>query len=316
MSTHRRASRPSLRRILAAAIALATLPVTSMPVLAGGGCVADLDGNGIVGGGDLAPLLGAWGGRGPADLNGDGVVGGADLSILLASWGPCPPAPCDTFVDLSYSSTAVSLGVIGMPGAIATIDGSATVGPFGQDGLLTVTLPNGESVSVELSLGMQKVMVSGTTVDIAPFGPAGIVLVNGLPTPIPVLLDGLMADIASAMPMASWAPTSKASLAIVALSETPEWQCNVQAALALEGGAADSQGQSGWCKFWAYSAATAIAGLAAAGCAALTAGCAAGTVVTIGGVGVPCTVLIGLCAGGAFAGTAAAYEAVLALWGD
>ena len=27
----------------------------------------------------------------PADLNGDGVVDGADLAILLAAWGPCPP---------------------------------------------------------------------------------------------------------------------------------------------------------------------------------------------------------------------------------
>jgi predicted outer membrane repeat protein len=51
---------------------------------------ADLDGNGLVDGSDLAKLLGNWG---PctgvncvADVNGDGTVDGGDLSILLGSW--------------------------------------------------------------------------------------------------------------------------------------------------------------------------------------------------------------------------------------
>jgi hypothetical protein len=48
---------------------------------------ADLNGDGVVNGADLAILLGQWGGSGPADLNGDGVVNGADLAILLGEWG-------------------------------------------------------------------------------------------------------------------------------------------------------------------------------------------------------------------------------------
>jgi len=48
---------------------------------------ADLDGDGTVGGADLAVLLAAWGQPGPADLDGDGTVGGADLALLLAAWG-------------------------------------------------------------------------------------------------------------------------------------------------------------------------------------------------------------------------------------
>ena len=51
---------------------------------------ADLDGNGLVDGSDLAKLLGNWG---PcfgidcvADVNGDGTVDGGDLSILLGAW--------------------------------------------------------------------------------------------------------------------------------------------------------------------------------------------------------------------------------------
>ena len=48
---------------------------------------ADLDGDGTVGGADLALLLGAWGSADPsADLNADGVVNGADLALLLGAW--------------------------------------------------------------------------------------------------------------------------------------------------------------------------------------------------------------------------------------
>jgi hypothetical protein len=48
---------------------------------------ADLNGDGAVGGDDLAALLGNWGGSGTGDINGDGVVGGDDLAILLSNWG-------------------------------------------------------------------------------------------------------------------------------------------------------------------------------------------------------------------------------------
>ncbi|MCZ6654471.1 MAG: hypothetical protein O7D91_15760 [Planctomycetota bacterium] len=54
-------------------------------------CPADLDGDGEVGSGDLAILLGAWGPNPghPADLDCDTVVGPGDLAILLGNWGPC-----------------------------------------------------------------------------------------------------------------------------------------------------------------------------------------------------------------------------------
>ncbi len=52
------------------------------------GNAADLDGDGAVGGSDLALLLSAFATTGgSADLDGDGVVGGGDLSLLLAAWG-------------------------------------------------------------------------------------------------------------------------------------------------------------------------------------------------------------------------------------
>jgi WD40 repeat protein len=53
-------------------------------------CQADLDGDGVVNGGDLASLLGEWQESNAShDFDGNGLVDGGDLSILLASWGPC-----------------------------------------------------------------------------------------------------------------------------------------------------------------------------------------------------------------------------------
>jgi hypothetical protein len=53
-------------------------------------CIADLDGDGIVGGSDLSMVLGGWGTSDPqADLDGNGMVQGADLAIVLGAWGDC-----------------------------------------------------------------------------------------------------------------------------------------------------------------------------------------------------------------------------------
>jgi hypothetical protein len=59
-----------------------TIPGAPVP------CVGDFDGDGDVGGADLAILLGGWG-SGTGDLDGDGTTGGADLAILLGAWGSC-----------------------------------------------------------------------------------------------------------------------------------------------------------------------------------------------------------------------------------
>ena len=55
-------------------------------------CPGDLDGDGQVGGEDLARLLAVWGACAedcPEDFDGNGVVEGSDLSIILAYWGIC-----------------------------------------------------------------------------------------------------------------------------------------------------------------------------------------------------------------------------------
>ena len=53
-------------------------------------CPADLNGDGIVDGGDLGLLLAAWGTADEiADIDGSGDVNGADLGLILAAWGAC-----------------------------------------------------------------------------------------------------------------------------------------------------------------------------------------------------------------------------------
>ncbi|MSR17775.1 MAG: choice-of-anchor B family protein [Phycisphaerales bacterium] len=46
----------------------------------------DLDGDGVVSGGDLAVLLGQWGSAGSGDFDQSGAVDGSDLAYLLAHW--------------------------------------------------------------------------------------------------------------------------------------------------------------------------------------------------------------------------------------
>jgi subtilisin family serine protease len=53
-------------------------------------CIADLNGDLVVNGGDIGLLLSQFGGPGSADFDGSGSVNGADLGIMLASWGFCP----------------------------------------------------------------------------------------------------------------------------------------------------------------------------------------------------------------------------------
>ena len=54
-----------------------------------GQCVADLTGDGQVGGADLGILLGSWGGAGAGDLNSDDTIDGQDLGAMLGAWGAC-----------------------------------------------------------------------------------------------------------------------------------------------------------------------------------------------------------------------------------
>ncbi|HAW95998.1 MAG TPA: hypothetical protein DCX60_06970 [Phycisphaerales bacterium] len=54
-------------------------------------CLGDVDGDGQVGGGDLALILGHWGSsNADYDLDESGLVDGADLALVLGRWEDCP----------------------------------------------------------------------------------------------------------------------------------------------------------------------------------------------------------------------------------
>lgn len=54
-------------------------------------CPEDLDGDTVVGFGDILQILAVWGQAGGAeDLDGSGFVDFGDLLVIFAAWGPCP----------------------------------------------------------------------------------------------------------------------------------------------------------------------------------------------------------------------------------
>ncbi len=99
------------RSILASCTTLIAATTLASPAIAGD-CVADLDGDGRVGGGDLGQLLAGWSGPGATDLDGDGTTGGSDLGIMLADWGCEVSEPPTTLpLRLLASETILETGV-------------------------------------------------------------------------------------------------------------------------------------------------------------------------------------------------------------
>jgi len=64
-------------------------PNVAVQVPASPSCLADITGDGLVDGADLATLLGEWGNSSSADVSGDCFIDGADIAIVLGSWGKC-----------------------------------------------------------------------------------------------------------------------------------------------------------------------------------------------------------------------------------
>ncbi|MFM1830337.1 MAG: hypothetical protein RLZZ558_677 [Planctomycetota bacterium] len=84
----------SVGHVVRTVVAMAIVGLTAVVRAQTPPCSSDLDGDGVVTGGDLSAVLLAWGpcqvGEGcAADLDGDGVVTGGDLSVILVNWGPC-----------------------------------------------------------------------------------------------------------------------------------------------------------------------------------------------------------------------------------
>ncbi len=66
------------------------LKITRNDCVVSNPCPADVNGDQVVNGTDLAVVLSGWGSAGSSDINGDGVTDGTDLATILGGWGNCP----------------------------------------------------------------------------------------------------------------------------------------------------------------------------------------------------------------------------------
>ena len=98
------------------AIALAAL---TSPSFADCGCSADVNGDSMVNGADIAIVLGYWGPASStmpgADIDADGSVNAQDLGILLAEWGECLGPPSIVTEPLAIKALAKAAYVWSLP---------------------------------------------------------------------------------------------------------------------------------------------------------------------------------------------------------
>ena len=80
-------------------------------------CTADIDGDGAVGGTDLAALLAYWMTDNPtADLDDSGQVNGVDLATLLSQWGfDCEVNPFCDAVQVEFTDEMMVVTTSGLP---------------------------------------------------------------------------------------------------------------------------------------------------------------------------------------------------------
>jgi hypothetical protein len=151
--------------------------------------------------------------------------------------------------------------------------------------------------------------------------PSGNMYLNGATLPIGDALDDLGNDILYyGIDPVEWEVHCQMMMALTMVHQSDIYIENmivIQMNENAGGGPPGGGGQPGFfCKAAAIAAGAAITALATAGCLVLSGSCAIGTTVTFGGIAIPCVALIALCAGGVFAGGAAAYELALAYWSD
>lgn len=270
---------------------------------------ADYNCDQVVDGQDLGTLLSSWGNRAPAiDLSGDCEVGGPDLTMILASWGATPEVPELAPIQMEDELVTLCLGDSEIGGMIsadlqvnpdrAVFDGWATAS-MGTDVFGTMTFFNG---SVLVTVGGTKLVIDGDN-------SAEELLVNNMPVEYNVFIHAFESDIAlHGLDVDQWNEASQAIIMLSLLHATGPYSqaINSQRVSPIAAGF--------WCKVSILAAAAIIIVWGTTNCVALTAGCVAGTFVSIGGLLIPCVFLIGLCAGGVFFAVGVTTEALQQFW--
>jgi len=199
------------------------------------------------------------------------------------------------------------------------INGSVSVGPDGlANGLVNLFFqgPFGGFIGGVITIANNKMIMDilGVVVLLNNLDFLSLLVDDGfgeiLEVPLLPLMDELGVIFQSPQPVVGLTPEVLFVLALSAMGQNEQWAQNIATDRCNA-----SRSPGFWCKAAAIACGAAITAAATAGCIVLTGGCAAGTTVTFGGLAIPCTGLIALCAGGVFAGGAAAYELCLAAWG-
>jgi len=300
--------RGSINAVLAYAMVFAP---AVWPLRAIADCPADFNGNGKVDGGDLGSLLGDWGAVNvcsDADFDGDGIVNGFDLGILLGNWGPCsPPTPCRDSAEYSIDRESICLARHSIP-VQATVSGAIDDDASGMgDAEVAIDL-GGPTVTMNCTASSQVLVdqSTGTIVDLDPRGSLDTIFVNGSPQSMSDILDLAMEEAQTLPSPSSWQPTTRVVVGMMALSETPQWACLMEANFGGEGSVAASI--PWYCRTWVYSAAAfVIAAARIAGCTLFFSVCVAGVAAyPIAGFFINCVFLtVTLCVGGTIVATPA-----------
>ena len=280
-----------------------------------GGHVSPFDANadGLIDGSDLAPVLANWNSNFTAgDFNGDCTVDSGDLGMLLAAWGPVVP-PSGGRVVWKNKSVSLCFGPgLGSIDAVVSGQYSPVAGPGGDPcgggyGDFSVTLDG--VVTQDINISPQGIIAFGfdCKITLDPSLNADEISVDGIPTPIDTVLQGVAEDFQYAGDdVLSWNCYTQMMMSMLVVFGDAEMKANQPEPCNDPGF---------WCKAFATAAGMVVVGLGTAGCTALTAGCSAATPITLGGITLPCVAWIGICAGLVAGGYQAAYEVALS-WCD
>jgi hypothetical protein len=215
---------------------------------------------------------------------------------------PAPPP----FLNMVWNNELVPLNNGGSFNHSAILNGGIMVAPNGApNGFVNVMFDDGSMAMIQQNpSGATFVQTGGSLLDLLTPGTGpgdNNALLNGNPVNLLALLNALQADVNAGVLPIAMPDAERALLALAALGFTQAWQDNVGVAqLAFFG-------WINWCKV----SITIAMGALTVGAVAICGACAAGSVVTLGGIAIPCAAL---CAGTAFIGLAAAQALLEGLW--
>ena len=298
----------SAARATCAAMLLCNQALFAIPICSGGDTYpiytvpSDFNGDQMIDGADLSQLLGMWG---ETNVHGDCTVNGATLAKLLGGWGPVIQWTSLSDSNFENQDSSVCFHDSRYSGKL---NGSLSVDKYSGTALIGVIEVTTEyaDVSVEFTYDSIHVLSGESEILIDSYS-YDMMNLDGVDTPIGEVIDDVTIQWGELNP-AEWDDYGHGMMAVQMVMITPDMSQTFP--IVHAGGNAPGF----WCKAWCFSAGTVIWGLAAVGCASISGSCALGTVVTVGGIGIPCAAIIGLVCGGAAVTADACYDWVKEFW--